>query len=349
MCYTAAGLEVTRCSVVDADGATVYDALVLPLAPILDYNTAHSGITAALLEGVTTRLADVQAALLEHCAEETLLIGHSLENDLRALRLLHRRAVDTALLFAHPRGPPFKPALRVLAERHLGRRIQEGSHCSVADAAATMALARLKFAKGPAFGDVRPDGTPLAELLGAAGVRAALLDRPRSLARLATGSASAIAVTGDSDAAVKAAREARRAAGEGHRLVWAHLADLGALQEARAQRARRRTEATLAAEAAASGDAAEEAAAQERALRALDDAVAMVLEAAVPGTLLLVYSGQGDTAEGRRLLEAKMRRNQGLGSGPWGDADETALAAASERARNGLLWLSVVDGSMAPQ
>ena len=74
MCYTAAGLEVTRCSVVDSACAVVYDTLVLPDTPILDYNTAHSGITAQLMSGVTTRLADVQAHLLEIVAEETLLV-----------------------------------------------------------------------------------------------------------------------------------------------------------------------------------------------------------------------------------------------------------------------------------
>ena len=74
MCYTAAGLEVTRCSVVDATCSVVYDSLVLPDSPILDYNTAHSGITAELMTGVTTRLADVQAHLLEIVAEETLLV-----------------------------------------------------------------------------------------------------------------------------------------------------------------------------------------------------------------------------------------------------------------------------------
>jgi hypothetical protein len=41
--------------------------------------------------------------------------------------LLNRgtQVIDTAVLFPHPRGPPFKPALRVLCERFLHRKIQQ--------------------------------------------------------------------------------------------------------------------------------------------------------------------------------------------------------------------------------
>ena len=85
MCYTSAGLEVTRCSVVDSAGSVVYDSLILPELPITDYNTQHSGITAEQMSGVRTTLRDCQAALLRLISEETLLIGHSLENDLNAL------------------------------------------------------------------------------------------------------------------------------------------------------------------------------------------------------------------------------------------------------------------------
>ena len=74
MCYTALGLEVTRCSVVDASGSVVYDTLVLPSSPILDYNTAHSGISADMMTGVLARLADVQAHLLDIISEQTILV-----------------------------------------------------------------------------------------------------------------------------------------------------------------------------------------------------------------------------------------------------------------------------------
>ena len=51
----------------DLDVASVQvlmDELVRPEAPITDYVTRYSGITAAMMAGVTTSLADVQVA---HC------------------------------------------------------------------------------------------------------------------------------------------------------------------------------------------------------------------------------------------------------------------------------------------
>jgi RNA exonuclease 1 len=37
-----------------------------------------------------------------------------LENDLKSLRLIHRKVIDTAVLFPHPKGPPFRRALKDL-------------------------------------------------------------------------------------------------------------------------------------------------------------------------------------------------------------------------------------------
>jgi len=82
----------------------------------------------------------------EYINSNTILIGHALENDLKTLRMIHTRCVDTAILFPHRAGPPYRRALRDLAKEHLGIIIQSGGgttgHSSVEDSVATLDLVR---------------------------------------------------------------------------------------------------------------------------------------------------------------------------------------------------------------
>eukprot|EP00613_Pedinella_sp_CCMP2098_P065969 CAMPEP_0171987772 /NCGR_PEP_ID=MMETSP0993-20121228/275558_1 /TAXON_ID=483369 /ORGANISM="non described non described, Strain CCMP2098" /LENGTH=629 /DNA_ID=CAMNT_0012640723 /DNA_START=44 /DNA_END=1931 /DNA_ORIENTATION=- len=155
MCYTSAGgLELTRCTFIQFDGKTVYDRLVLPSNPITDYNTAFSGVTKELMDsGPTRTLREVHQELRDLgivVGGETVLVGHSIESDLKALKLVHKRVVDTATLYPHPKGLPFKMGLRALALSVLKRVIQQGDgtsgHDSAQDALAAMdlTLAKLK-------------------------------------------------------------------------------------------------------------------------------------------------------------------------------------------------------------
>ncbi|PGH00955.1 hypothetical protein GX51_05504 [Blastomyces parvus] len=80
---------------------------------------------------------------------ETPLIGHALENDLNACRIIHPTIVDTALLFPHPGGLPYRYGLRTLTRKYLKRHIQAGGgemgHDSLEDAKATGDLVRFKI------------------------------------------------------------------------------------------------------------------------------------------------------------------------------------------------------------
>lgn len=66
----------------------MYETLVKPDNPILDYNTRFSGITEDDLRNVRTTIRDVQAVLLSKFNDKTILIGHSFDSDLRALKVM---------------------------------------------------------------------------------------------------------------------------------------------------------------------------------------------------------------------------------------------------------------------
>ena len=169
MVLTTIGSELARVTLVEFDEfvapktssktTVLLDCLVRPENRIVDYLTKHSGITHALLEPVTTRLEQVQCALASYLAPTDILIGHSLENDLRALHYIHPRIIDTSMIFRpSDQNRRFKFSLRHLSATLLKKPIQNGSHCSEEDAQTALDLALLKALKGdnlrvPGFGD----------------------------------------------------------------------------------------------------------------------------------------------------------------------------------------------------
>ncbi|XP_070780888.1 RNA exonuclease 5-like [Enoplosus armatus] len=150
MCLTEKGYELARVSLVDSDGNCVLDDLVKPQNRILNYLTRFSGITAAMLRPITTTLRDVQVKLRTLLPSDAVLVGHSINNDLMSLKLIHQHVIDTSLLYRREFGQRFK--LKVLAETVLKRQIQteeKKGHSPIEDAVAALDLAQYFIKTGP--------------------------------------------------------------------------------------------------------------------------------------------------------------------------------------------------------
>ncbi|KAG9159352.1 hypothetical protein Leryth_017976 [Lithospermum erythrorhizon] len=142
---------LARVCAVDRDLQVKLDELVRPDKEIADYRTEITGIDAKDLEGITTSLMDVQKSLKKLLTRGTILVGHSLNNDLRALKLDHSRVIDTSYLFKYENERPNKrPSLSNLCKSVLGFTLrQKGSpHNCQDDAIAAMKLALSKIENG---------------------------------------------------------------------------------------------------------------------------------------------------------------------------------------------------------
>ena len=157
---------LARVTVVNWHGHVVLDEYVQTNEPVLDYRTAISGIEPHHLRQAVYTAAQVRTVLQELLgADDTILIGHALKNDLRALGLTHPwyRTRDTAKYEPflrqttttttsssssnshHEQRQKLPRKLRDLAAEHLGRRIQVPGrpHCPVQDAVAALDLYKL--------------------------------------------------------------------------------------------------------------------------------------------------------------------------------------------------------------
>ncbi|GAD94590.1 RNA exonuclease Rex3, putative [Paecilomyces variotii No. 5] len=178
MGYTTLGLELIRLTAVSwPEGKELVDVLVRPMGEILDLNSRFSGVRPehyanAIPYGtsppeqqdvgsedgetketplqVVDSPAAARALLFKFLQPETPLIGHAIDNDLNACRIIHPTIIDTVILYPHPRGLPMRLGLKVLCKRYLDRDIQtagDKGHDSKEDARATGDLVRVKVAE----------------------------------------------------------------------------------------------------------------------------------------------------------------------------------------------------------
>ena len=99
--------------------------------------------------GQSKNLKEVQNDLMGFINADTIIVGHGLENDLRALNLIHNTVLDTAVVFPHFFGLPYRRSLKALVSSYLKKDIQESSfgHDSYEDARACIELMLWKTRK----------------------------------------------------------------------------------------------------------------------------------------------------------------------------------------------------------
>ena len=152
MGYTVQGLELIRITATMwPHGEELLDVLVRPFGEVLDLNSRFSGVwpqqmadakpwtpgqDVAFAAGpdqnvsshkelrIVSSPAEARSLLFQFLSPQTPVIGHGLENDLNAVRIVHPTIIDTALLYPHTAGLPYRNGLKALMLKHLERHIQ---------------------------------------------------------------------------------------------------------------------------------------------------------------------------------------------------------------------------------
>lgn len=147
MGYTDRGFELLRITAIDFfTGEEAFDILVKPKGTVIDLNTRWSGVAEIRPDAVT--FEDAIALFGEVIDSKTILVGHGLENDMNAMRLIHNKIVDTAILYPRNKtSPTFRYALKNLAFKYLGRNIQAGQHDSGEDSIAAIDITKYFLTK----------------------------------------------------------------------------------------------------------------------------------------------------------------------------------------------------------
>ena len=329
MVTTEAGLALARCSVVDDCGKVIYDKLVLPPTPIVNYNTEFSGVTKEQMRNVTTTLEDVQKELLELIPAECVIAGHSLENDLMMLKMCHPNVLDTVQMYPHKRGAPFRNALRFLTERYLRRKIQhEGTHDSVTDARATLELVYLKLIRGEQFGnDINEnfeDGESLFDYIAKENKTRGKDEECEVLVfetiTKSNKNAEAIGVSGatethkcvsDDDVTMKMQMSMRDAPEDMSLLCFGYLRELEDVLEKHALKEKKVAKMKNGDNGSINGIGEKERLRERiEATQNLDSRIGKIWDSLLPNSLLLIATAVGDSATLRYKQEEKWARNR---------------------------------------
>ncbi|KAL9245812.1 hypothetical protein vseg_019418 [Gypsophila vaccaria] len=148
---------LVKICVVDRSLQVKLHEFVNPNKPIADYRTPITGVSAKDLDGVTCSVKDIQKSFRKLLARGEILVGHSLSNDLKAMKVDHARVIDTSFIFKYGAESSRKrPSLNNLCKIVLGYELRKegAAHNCVDDACAAMKLVLAKM--GNKFDNVIP-------------------------------------------------------------------------------------------------------------------------------------------------------------------------------------------------
>jgi len=125
------GQVVLLCAADYLTGETIINKHVQPTSRVVDWRTRVSGVTQQTMAAAIARgeaLAgwrEAREELWKFVDADTVLIGHSLQNDLDVLRVIHAKVVDSAILARNAVDPGARQwGLKGLCEELLGVDVQ---------------------------------------------------------------------------------------------------------------------------------------------------------------------------------------------------------------------------------
>ncbi|KAM0677837.1 hypothetical protein BDAP_001515 [Binucleata daphniae] len=142
MVKTENGIEIGRVTILQHNGNILYDKIIKPKSKIIGYLTQYSGLTKESYKSAIT-YEHMKNEIKEIIGKNTIILGHSLYNDLNILKIHHKKLIDTSFLYRCKDNR--RVSLRNLAYKFLGKQIQQNTHCSSEDALICLELLALKI------------------------------------------------------------------------------------------------------------------------------------------------------------------------------------------------------------
>lgn len=116
-------------------GEVLIRSLVHPTEMVVDWRTEWSGVTQSTMNKAIARSQTLNGwegarnELWRYIDADTMLVGHALQHDLSALRMIHTKVVDSAILTKNALGPKslYSWSLKRLCIEFLGVEIQSAT------------------------------------------------------------------------------------------------------------------------------------------------------------------------------------------------------------------------------